>query len=72
MHMSQQTLKVMQSRDLKRTTSKQNIGHTLGTVGIYAFLLIMALVVLFPFYWMVISSLKSTVAEQLQGCLHDR
>ena len=57
--MSQQTLKVMQSRDLKRTTSKQNIGHTLGTVGIYAFLLFMALVVLFPFYWMVISSLKS-------------
>ena len=63
--MSQQTIKVMQSRDLKRTTNKQTAGHAIGTVGIYIFLCIMALIVLFPFYWMVISSLKSLTEYRL-------
>jgi ABC-type glycerol-3-phosphate transport system permease component len=31
-----------------------------GPILIYAFLIFMALVVLFPFYWMIITSLKST------------
>ena len=30
-----------------------------GQAGIYLFLIVMALIVLFPFYWMIISSLKS-------------
>ena len=63
--MSQQTIKVMQSRDLKRTTNKQTAGHALGTAGIYIFLCIMALIVLFPFYWMIISSLKSLTEYRL-------
>jgi multiple sugar transport system permease protein len=38
----------------------QKVGHIVGTVLIYAFLLFMSLIVLFPFYWMIITSLKST------------
>lgn len=33
--------------------------HFFGQAGIYLFLIVMALIVLFPFYWMIISSLKS-------------
>jgi len=38
----------------------------LGKTGTYAFLLIMALIILFPFYWMIISSLK-TLPEYRQA-----
>ncbi|MBQ2953350.1 MAG: carbohydrate ABC transporter permease [Clostridia bacterium] len=37
----------------------------LVTAGTYAFLLFMALLVLFPFYWMIISSLKTTEEYRL-------
>ena len=37
-----------------------------GKTGTYTFLLIMALIVLFPFYWMIISSLK-TLPEYRQA-----
>ena len=57
--MSQNSINVMHARDLQRTTTKQKFGKTLVMVGIYAFLIIMAAIVLFPFYWMLISSVKS-------------
>ena len=38
---------------------KQKIGKFFAKFALYAFLIFMALVVLFPFYWMIISSLKS-------------
>lgn len=50
---------VMQERDIKKRTLVQNMFKILGKTGTYAFLLIMALIILFPFYWMIISSLKS-------------
>ena len=53
---------VMHERDIKKVTQKQKVGKILVQVGLYAFLGIMALVVLFPFYFMLISSLK-TVKE---------
>ena len=40
-------------------TSNQRIVRAVVKTGTYAFLLLMALVVLFPFYWMISSSLKS-------------
>ena len=43
-------------------SATQLVGHTLVKAALYVFLLAMALIVLFPFYWMVISSLK-TLAE---------
>ncbi len=51
--------KVMHSRDLQQVSTAQRVRHVLGKVGVYAFLIIMAIIVLFPFYWMIISSLKT-------------
>ncbi len=56
--MSENKMKVMSSRDLRRLTSFQSVGRLLVTGGTYLFLCVMALIVLFPFYWMIISSLK--------------
>ena len=50
---------VMQSRDMALETSRQRVIRILVKGGVYLFLLAMALVVLFPFYWMIISSLKT-------------
>lgn len=60
------TTKVMQARDIQKMSAGQKVARILGKSGTYAFLLIMALIVLFPFYWMIISSLK-TLAEYRQA-----
>ncbi len=52
-------MQVMHARDMQKTSGRQKILKFLGQTGIYLFLLLMALIVLFPFYWMIISSLKS-------------
>jgi len=49
----------MHARNMREITGKQRIGKVLYTAGVYLFLLVMAAIVLFPFYWMIISSLKS-------------
>ena len=49
----------MQAKDMGLETSRQRIIKVIVKVGVYAFLLLMALIVLFPFYWMIISSLKT-------------
>ncbi|MBR4361096.1 MAG: carbohydrate ABC transporter permease [Clostridia bacterium] len=55
----------MQARDMQKTSGRQKVSKTLGMTGIYAFLIFMAVVVLFPFYWMIISSLKSLVEYKM-------
>ena len=50
---------VMHERDIQRLSTGQSIGRFFGKAGVYAFLFLIALVVLFPFYWMIISSLKT-------------
>lgn len=60
------TTNVMQERDVKKRAFVQNVFKVLGKTGTYAFLLIMALIILFPFYWMIISSLK-TLPEYRQA-----
>ena len=57
--MSTKTLTVMQERDLQKTTSTQRVTQIAVRILVYAFLIAMAIVVLFPFYWMIISSLKT-------------
>ena len=44
--------------DNLQNMERRRIGKTLALAGTYFFLLVMALIVLFPFYWMIISSLK--------------
>lgn len=51
--------KVMKKKDMKQVSKKQLVMHILVQVALYTFLTIMALIVLFPFYWMIISSLKT-------------
>ena len=49
----------MERRDMKKITTKQKIVKIIVTTLVYAFLFAVAISVLFPFYWMIISSLKS-------------
>ncbi|MBQ8359204.1 MAG: carbohydrate ABC transporter permease [Oscillospiraceae bacterium] len=50
---------------MKNVSAKQSVMKVLAKIMVYAFLLVMALIVLFPFYWMVISSLKSLAEYRL-------
>ena len=50
--------KVLSEKDMQQVTTGQRIGQVAAKTGTYIFLVIMALIVLFPFYWMIISSLK--------------
>ncbi len=49
----------MNERNMKKMTVKQTVMKVLVQIALYAFLLLMALIVLFPFYWMLISSVKT-------------
>ena len=51
-------LNTMHDRNIRHINIIQRITKPLVTLGTYLFLLAMALIVLFPFYWMIISSLK--------------
>ena len=52
-------IRVMQSRNLDKVRRSAKVGKVFGNIVIYAFLILIAIIVLFPFYWMIISSLKS-------------
>lgn len=52
----------MQEIDVQKASQKQSVLKILGKIAIYTFLIVMAIIVVFPFYWMIISSLK-TVPE---------
>ena len=49
----------MKEKDLKKVTSAQKTMKIIAQTLLYLFLGIMALIIIFPFYWMIISSLKS-------------
>ena len=49
----------MHERDMQKESVNQRIGKIIALVLVYAFLIFMAIAVLFPFYWMLNSSLKS-------------
>lgn len=57
--MSKNSMTTMHERDMQKENSKGRIGHIFAESTNYLFLIVMALIVLFPFYWMIISSLKS-------------
>lgn len=52
-------LKVMNERNIQQVSSTQRVAKIFGQILIYTFLGIMALIILFPFYFMIVSSLKS-------------
>ena len=53
------TLKTMTVKDIKKETEKSKVVKILVQIVTYVFLFAIALIVLFPFYWMIASSLKS-------------
>ena len=57
--MSESKIVTMTEKDLKKVTSWQRVMKVIAQILLYLFLGIMALIIVFPFYWMIISSLKS-------------
>ena len=57
--MSKDAIATMHAKDMRRENVRAKVGRTLYMVMVYAFLLVMAAIVLFPFYWMLISSVKT-------------
>ena len=57
--MANKNTTVMKERNVKALSVSQGITQVFFKTLVYAFLVFMALIVIFPFYWMVISSLKS-------------
>ena len=52
-------------KDMKKATASQKIGKIASQTLLYGFLIIMALIIVFPFYWMLISSVKSIAEYRL-------
>lgn len=52
-------MQTMHEKDLREESSHQIVVSILVKVLVYFFVITMALLVLFPFYWMINSSLKS-------------
>ena len=63
--MSENTNKVMHAQDMQKISILQRGVKLFVLCGTYAFLFFMALIVLFPFYWMLISSVKSLAEYRL-------
>ena len=57
--MSKTSLQVMKERDMHQVVIGQKIMHVVSQFFLYLFLFAIAIIILFPFYWMIISSLKS-------------
>lgn len=53
------SLKVMKERNMHKVVVGQKIMHVISQIFLYLFLFTIALIILFPFYWMIISSLKN-------------
>ena len=51
--------KIMKEQNMQQVSAQQKVIRFLVKFFVYAFLAAMALIVLFPFYWMIISSLKT-------------
>ena len=49
----------MSDKDMAKVIAFSKAMKIVAKIGVYLFLALMALIVLFPFYWMIISSLKS-------------
>ena len=64
--MAKETIKTMHERDISAERTRSRAVGIIAKAFCYAFLIFMALVVLFPFYWIINSSLKS-LAEYRQS-----
>ena len=51
--------KIMNEKNIQTVSARQSVTRVMVKFFTYAFLILMAVIVLFPFYWMIISSLKT-------------
>ena len=58
-------MSVLRAKRIRAQFVRQSLGKALFYAAIYAFLLVMAVIVLFPFYWMLISSVKTLYEYRL-------
>ena len=58
---------VMHEKNMQQVSTKQRVMKVLVQIGLYLFLTIMAVIVVFPFYWMLISSLKTLKEYELKN-----
>lgn len=63
--MSDNKLAAAHELNMHNVTIRQRIGKILSQFLLYAFLIFMAFIVIFPFYWMLISSVKSVSEYRL-------
>ena len=63
--MSDKMNATMHEQNIQQVSVRQRIMKLLVMIMVYGFLLLMALIVLFPVYWMIISSLKSLAEYRL-------
>ena len=63
--MSDQTNIKMREKNMQQVTAKQRVIKILVQILLYLFLFAMALIIIFPFYWMLISSVKSLTEYRL-------
>ncbi len=56
---------LMNERTLNQVKHKQTVKYILSRILVYAFLIIVAIAVIFPFYWMINSSLKDRAEYEL-------
>ena len=61
----QKNIAVMHSKNLNTEKVKGKAGKIIGKIIVYAFLILMAIIVILPFYWMINSSLKSLAEYKL-------
>ena len=57
--MADMTNVIMTEQDISKVSTKQKVTKIFVQIGLYLFLGIIAFIVLFPFYWMIISSFKT-------------
>ena len=57
--MASNTIATMKEKNMQSVKTASQIGKALVLILTYAFLIVMAIIVLFPFYWMINSSLKT-------------
>ena len=64
--MTEQKTATMQERDMRKVNARQRIVKIAVQTMLYAFLILMAIIIIFPFYFMLISSVKE-LAEYKQA-----
>jgi multiple sugar transport system permease protein len=56
--MASNAIATMKEKNMQSVKTASRIGKVLAMILTYAFLIVMAIIVLFPFYWMILTSLK--------------